>query len=208
MKTFRAVSFSVSRFDSALVKRIADRAVKEFAEYGITSKIDVEMDLMGTHANGCLVDFEKLFQADSGNFGHDIGGIRRHLDRDTGELTDCFDPRCSFPTKLVKIAGDVLTTAIESGAVYWASFAKLERAEDLTVTFSIIFDEDEKEVGRVGRADIIRAMKRIVAGEIQISPDVIGQCALALAKSDDTDFDAGDADSVLQVACFGEVVYG
>lgn len=209
--TVREVSFSASGYDRALIRGIADRAVTEFAEYGITSKIDVEMDLLATHANGCPMDFEQLSQADSGNFGHDIGGIRRHLDRETGQLRDCFDPRCSFSSKLVKVAGDVLTTAIESGSDYWGSWAKVERDDDLNVTFAIILNEDEKEVGRVGRSDVIRAMKRILAGECTVSNATsVGNCALALsiAKSDEAHFDALESDAVLQVAVFGEVVYG
>lgn len=33
--------------------------------------------------------------ADRFNFAHDVGGIRYHLDRNTGELADCFRPRYS-----------------------------------------------------------------------------------------------------------------
>ncbi len=51
------------------------------------------MDLVACHANGCPLDFERLSDADDFNIAHDVFGIRRHLDRETGQLTDHFLPR-------------------------------------------------------------------------------------------------------------------
>lgn len=41
------------------------------------------------------MDFDRLLAADDFTFAHDIGGIMSHMDRETGELTDCFLPRCA-----------------------------------------------------------------------------------------------------------------
>lgn len=54
-----------------------------------------EMDLEATHSNGRPLDFEKLLGFGLVSFSHDIGGIRRHIDRTTGELGGCFTPRCA-----------------------------------------------------------------------------------------------------------------
>ena len=41
------------------------------------------------------LDLQKLLDAPDGDFGHDVFGIRRHINRQTGELENCFLPRCA-----------------------------------------------------------------------------------------------------------------
>lgn len=53
------------------------------------------MDITAVHANGNQLDLTALLAADDSNFAHDVFGIRRHLNRDTGELEDFFTPRFS-----------------------------------------------------------------------------------------------------------------
>jgi hypothetical protein len=58
-------------------------------------RINLLMDLCaadGVNGNDPL-DWDRLLAADDFNFLHDVGGISRHMNRDTGELTDCFVPR-------------------------------------------------------------------------------------------------------------------
>lgn len=55
-------------------------------------RLTIRMDISAVHAHTPL-DLEEWSKADDENFVHDLGGIRRHLDRDTGKLTDCFVPR-------------------------------------------------------------------------------------------------------------------
>ena len=51
------------------------------------------MDLSATHAKMPL-DFARLLAFDDFSFAHDIYGIRRHLNRTTGELEDYrFNPQ-------------------------------------------------------------------------------------------------------------------
>lgn len=88
------VSFDVSRDDAALIERITGRAVRLYAKHG--QKIDglsMLMDVTATHANGCPLKLAELADADDFNFAHHIGGIFRHLDRETGHLGGCFLPR-------------------------------------------------------------------------------------------------------------------
>ena len=99
MTDHTTVRFDISDTDRALVRPIVDRAMALFAEWDIKApcKSDLGMDLVATHSNGCPLDFPKLLTAKDGDFMHDIGGIGCYLDRGTGELTNCFVPRCALP---------------------------------------------------------------------------------------------------------------
>lgn len=81
-----------------IANRIAKRASRLAADNGIEYTIqDAEMDVLATHLNGCPLKLEELANADDGNFGHDVFGIRRFIDRTTGQLTGCFCPRFAQP---------------------------------------------------------------------------------------------------------------
>lgn len=95
------VSFAVTPADAAIIAAIVDRAIPLAKEAGIKVKrMDLIMDLEAVHANGNPLRLADLLAADPGNFGHDVWGIRRYLDRETGQLTSCFLPRFSVPQEL------------------------------------------------------------------------------------------------------------
>lgn len=79
------------------IKRIAARAVRLHKKLTgkKASRIQIILDL-----HQCIkkypVDLSRLLKAESGNFVHDVFGIRRHLDRKTGKLTGGFLPRIMF----------------------------------------------------------------------------------------------------------------
>lgn len=84
------ISFDCSKKDRAAAAAIARRA----KALGHTSGLlEIQMDLIATHANGCPLDFARLKKADDFNLAHDVFGIARHLDRGTGQLMNCFLPR-------------------------------------------------------------------------------------------------------------------
>ncbi len=88
------VSFKTTKSDAQLIRKIVDRATKEYADLGKNlDAMSLSMDLLATHANGCELNLQALLDADRFQFLHDIGGIQRHLDRQTGELGGCFLPR-------------------------------------------------------------------------------------------------------------------
>ena len=92
------VSFDVTRKEMALIRKIVDRAMIIVRKLkGKYKRLDCEMDLTATHANGCPLDLEKLLAADDFNFSHDVFGIRQHINRETGKLERCFLPRCAKP---------------------------------------------------------------------------------------------------------------
>lgn len=54
------------------------------------------LDLSAAHQTiGLCLD--ELLAADDGNFGHDVFGIQRHMNRDTGKLENGFMPRFAKP---------------------------------------------------------------------------------------------------------------
>lgn len=78
----------VSKEETKTILKITGRAADLLNADTLTTAMDVEF----VHINTPL-DLNGLLEADDENFAHDISGIRRHLNRDTGELRDCFCPR-------------------------------------------------------------------------------------------------------------------
>lgn len=98
----KTVSFDISPRDSAVARKIADRALAVAAKFDPDtprhqrrSHSDFWMDIVAVHTNGNPLRLEDMLAADDFNFAHDVFGIERHLDRDTGELTGFFSPRFS-----------------------------------------------------------------------------------------------------------------
>lgn len=82
-----------SQLEETIVQRIVSRAVALYSDLGRSrDELDIRMDIAATHYH-CPLQLEALFNADRTNFLHDIGGIERHLDRETGQLMNCFRPR-------------------------------------------------------------------------------------------------------------------
>jgi hypothetical protein len=93
-QTQTKLSFDVSRADGQIIKQIADRAALSVAAKGLPlTKLDILMDLSATHASGCPLRLYDLLKADESHLLHDLLGINRHLDRETGQLCGCFLPR-------------------------------------------------------------------------------------------------------------------
>lgn len=87
-----AISFKATPEDFRIIEKIAARAAKEIKLKG-ASEMHWMMNVAAAHANGCQIDLEKLLNFDSFNFLHDMLGIERHLNKDTGKLENFFIPR-------------------------------------------------------------------------------------------------------------------
>ena len=83
------IDFAATPQDTKTIHDITRRAAKLLG----VDPVAVAMDVSACHLNGCPLRLPELLAADNGNFAHDIGGIARHLDRETGELQDDFLPR-------------------------------------------------------------------------------------------------------------------
>jgi hypothetical protein len=95
------VKFS-HKVKSSTIAAIGTRFGKWLNEQGVfdfdaDAKLSLVMDLRaadGVNGNK-KIDFERLLAADDFNFIHDVGGIQRHMNRETGKLENCFLPRCA-----------------------------------------------------------------------------------------------------------------
>jgi len=84
------INWNATREESAMISKIADKAIDLC---GGGNKMAVIMDLEAIHCNGCRLDLQSLMEFDDFNLLHDVCGISAHIDRSTGQLTDCFVPR-------------------------------------------------------------------------------------------------------------------
>ena len=91
----KVLKFKASKEDSDKISAVVHRAMKAAKKYGVDyPPLDCAMDITAAHLNGCPLDFDKLLEFDDFNFAHDVFGIRRHINRESGQLEDCFLPRC------------------------------------------------------------------------------------------------------------------
>lgn len=84
------VRMSATKEEVQKIVEITKRVVKEVPQMDFMSTM---MDIEATHSNGCKLKLDELISADLGDLLHDVTGIYNHIDRNTGELQDCFLPR-------------------------------------------------------------------------------------------------------------------
>jgi len=81
----------------ALIDQIAGRAVALLArgpgKPPRGAHLHHQMNVSACHASGNPLRLADLLAADDFNFAHDVFGIDRHLDRETGALLEHFSPR-------------------------------------------------------------------------------------------------------------------
>lgn len=83
--------------DRELIVKICDRYVAYMKkEHNLkVRRPDIDMDVAATHLNGCPLDLKALLEFDDFNFVHDMTGMVRYLNRDSGQLEQLFLPRCA-----------------------------------------------------------------------------------------------------------------
>jgi hypothetical protein len=89
-------NWAVSAGDQASITAIGNRANQLSQALGtrwVYQPQDAMMDVTATHNNGRPLQLAALLSASDGDFGHDVFGIRRFLNRDTGQLMNGFVPR-------------------------------------------------------------------------------------------------------------------
>lgn len=112
-------------------------------------------------------------------------------------------------TEKEQFFSDILTTAREGG-IFWADFRRTQRDSDLSVlSFEFRDNEDPtQDWARVDLESIERSIELIMSGTVEMyHPDAvaIGEAYLEL---DAGQVDAELADIVVQVAAYGEIVFG
>jgi len=97
------IKFDTNKTEAKLIHRIVARAmvvaVNSLVDY---TPQDCEMDVTACHRNGNPLDLKKLESFPDFDFTHDVFGIRRHLDRKTGRLKNCFSPRSSTTRRFAR----------------------------------------------------------------------------------------------------------
>lgn len=87
----KMIKWNVNKKDAKTINLIAKRITEKFN----VDFLNVVMDITAAHLNGNKLKLAELLNADDFNFYHDVNGIGSHLDRETGELLNCFSPRYS-----------------------------------------------------------------------------------------------------------------
>ena len=88
------VSFKTVKADTVLIQKIVARAEAMACEARIPfDHLAARMDLTAVHVNDCPLRLAALLEAKEFDFSHDVFGIFRHIDRNTGSLRNHFLPR-------------------------------------------------------------------------------------------------------------------
>lgn len=118
--------------------------------------------------------------------------------------------------RIDKLLSDVLVTAVEGGINYWAVVTEYKPDNGY-----VSFREDENDSGVKVRCtknsdgDYVMRSQILIFGLMKLDgmSDWLELLNYTSAEEfdemvDDLDLDAGDADSIFQLAVFGEIVYG
>ncbi len=93
------IDWNLSAEDRPIMNKIAERAVEMLKAQGVMPQplSHYAMDVTAVHLNIQPLRLADLLAADDFNFGHDVFGIGRHLNRDPEnlKLLHCFLPRFS-----------------------------------------------------------------------------------------------------------------
>lgn len=111
---------------------------------------------------------------------------------------------------------DIFVTAIEGGVNYWASVSNYKwstgdgSTEDLEGFSCILHDEEDEDAEpyAIDRAVIRRGYRLAASKEWRNRIRWSSENPPLIVDEDGWDVDAGDADNILQLGIFGEIVYG
>lgn len=82
-----------SRSEVMVMKSIVERYERLVGVENV-DRLSTMMDLEACHCNGCPLDLISLLEAaGDADLAHDVAGITRHLNRETGRLENYFRPR-------------------------------------------------------------------------------------------------------------------
>lgn len=103
------INWKVSEYEHNLIKKIADRTIMLMEEFNgdhPPEKMEVMMDIIACHANGCPLKLHELLAADDFNFLHDVNGTHNYINRETAQLERCFLPRFALTEYDTEYHGD------------------------------------------------------------------------------------------------------
>ena len=109
----------------------------------------------------------------------------------------------------------ILCTAFEGGITYWAENVSCKDREDMKK----VGGWKHEYLTKTKKKDAVMYIHTVEGGKVKITKSLIlealqemdkpeNKCTKALGRILDETYDAWDADIVVQMACFGQVVYG
>lgn len=115
-----------------------------------------------------------------------------------------------------QLLADIFTTALEGGINYWSQCANYhwsnpDGTSDLQGFYADVIDvEDDDKPYRIDRSVMLRGYERALDGDVDVywSASTRPPDPTNLDDIEDYDYDAGDADIIVQLGLFGKVVYG
>jgi hypothetical protein len=93
---------------------------------------------------------------------------------------------------------------------YWCDEAEYDEpydSDDPDATYTVSCEEGT-QIYTLTKADIEKAMELIAEGRIDISASIRDDVRMAITEDDMGNIDGYAADAIIQVACFGCIVYG
>ena len=110
---------------------------------------------------------------------------------------------------------DILCSAFEGGISYWAENVSCKDREDMKK----VGGWKHEYLTKTKKKDAVMYIHTVEGGKVKITKSLIlealqemdkpeNKCTKALGRILDETYDAWDADIVVQMACFGQVVYG
>lgn len=116
---------------------------------------------------------------------------------------------------------DIFTTALEGGIQYWAAVKaykwskpgstldmSVEDSADVQGFRAVIMDGDDGKEYVIDRATIRAGLNALHSGACTFGGQAWPNARKVYARFMSEDYDAGDADNLIQVALFGDVRYG
>ena len=115
---------------------------------------------------------------------------------------------------------DIFTTALEGGIGYWSQASAYHwqstddagsyNGDDVQGFYAVVREYDEDTDLRIDRAVVAKGYTLATSGTWlgRIAWSSSEKPPLVITTDTDWDFDAGDADVIVQLGLFGEVVYG
>lgn len=118
-----------------------------------------------------------------------------------------------------EIAAATLTVAAECGIDYWANFKTTRLATGPHEGWvAAITNFTDAETGEPFEVKMLRqqvndnslygAFRKVIEGKVQVAPDIRNYIVRAVCEGDAGMIDAEAADVLVQVALFGEIVFG
>jgi len=109
----------------------------------------------------------------------------------------------------------IFVTALEGGIGYWSECTKYRwsldkgTTEDLKGFHARIVDVEENKKHTINRNTIIKGLRKLLTGgKIGIHPVKVNRLVGIVMSQDAGEIDSGDADCIVQLGLFGEVIYG